>query len=82
MSEETEVEAEIDARGLKCPLPVLKAHKRLQEMAPGARLRLIADDPAALVDAPHYCVEQGHKLLDTSRNFEGALIFLIARGED
>ncbi|MDD2868978.1 sulfurtransferase TusA family protein [Neomegalonema sp.] len=82
MTEEPDMESEMDARGLKCPLPVLKAHKRLQGMRPGSRLRLIADDPAAIVDAPHYCAEQGHKLIDTRRNFEGALIFVIERGGD
>lgn len=80
--DEGEVEAEIDARGLKCPLPVLKAHKRLSAMKPGARLRLIADDNAALVDVPFYCREQGHQLLDNRRDFAGALIFLLERGAD
>ena len=46
---------EIDALGLLCPLPVLKARKRLKEMQPGQVLRLLADDPAAVVDVPHFC---------------------------
>ena len=54
---------ELDATGLLCPLPVLKAAKRLRAMAPGATLRLIADDPAAVVDVPHFCTEAGHALL-------------------
>lgn len=77
-----EAEAEIDARGLKCPLPVLKAHKRLSAMAPGARLRLLADDPPALVDVPYYCAERGHKLIDAEARFEGAFVFLLERGPD
>jgi tRNA 2-thiouridine synthesizing protein A len=54
---------EIDARGLLCPLPVLKARRRLAALPPGAVLRVIADDPAAVVDMPHFCAEAGHELL-------------------
>lgn len=54
---------EIDARGLLCPLPVLKARKRLMAMAPGQVLRLLASDPAAIVDVPHFCAEAGHAFL-------------------
>ena len=53
---------ELDAVGLLCPLPVLKAAKRLRSMAPGQVLRLTADDPAAVVDVPHYCHESGNTL--------------------
>ncbi len=56
----------LDATGLLCPLPVLKARKRLSAMAPGQVLRLLADDPAAVVDVPHYCAESGHALLATA----------------
>ncbi|PWE30692.1 preprotein translocase subunit TatB [Maritimibacter sp. 55A14] len=56
-------DAELDATGLLCPLPVLKARKRLQALAPGAVLRVLSDDPAAVVDVPHFCTEQGHELL-------------------
>lgn len=56
-------DAELDARGLLCPLPVLKARKRLLALAPGQVLRLVADDPAAVVDVPHFCAEQGHALI-------------------
>lgn len=58
-----DIDAELDALGLLCPLPVLKARKRLSGMAPGARLLVLADDPAAVVDVPHFCNEQGHRLL-------------------
>lgn len=54
---------ELDARGLRCPLPVLKTRKRLSSMPPGARLSVRADDPAALIDIPHFCAEQGHRLV-------------------
>ncbi len=54
---------DLDARGLLCPLPVLKARKRLAAMPAGAVLRMRADDPAAVVDVPHFCNESGHELL-------------------
>ncbi len=56
-------DAELDARGLLCPLPVLKARKRLEALAPGAVLRVLADDPAALIDIPHFCAQTGHTLI-------------------
>lgn len=68
----------LDARGLLCPLPVLKAAKRLRAMAPGDVLQLEADDPAAVVDVPHFCAEQGHTLLET-REGDDAQIYLIRR---
>lgn len=70
---------ECDARGLLCPLPVLRAAKRIRAMAPGEVLRLVADDPAAVVDVPHFCAEQGHDLLRATE--EGsAQVYLIRRG--
>jgi tRNA 2-thiouridine synthesizing protein A len=59
-----EFDAELDATGLLCPLPVLKARKRLQALTSGQVLRMVADDPAAIVDVPHFCNESSHTLLD------------------
>lgn len=56
-------DAELDAAGLLCPLPVLKMRKRLRALAPGAVLRAVTDDPAALIDVPHFCEEQGHSIV-------------------
>ena len=65
-------EIEIDAMGLLCPLPVLRVQRRMRQLEPGDTIRLIADDPAAIVDVPHYCDEQGHELVrhdeDADRN--------------
>ncbi len=54
---------QLDATGLLCPLPVLKIRKRLQPLATGDVLEVLADDPAALIDIPHFCTEQGHEFL-------------------
>ncbi len=60
----TRMNEELDATGLLCPLPVLKARKRLQSMTTGSVLRMLADDPAAVIDVPHFCAEAGHSLID------------------
>lgn len=65
---------EIDATGLLCPLPVLKARKRLKGMASGQVLRLIATDPAAVIDVPHFCSESGHQLISSD-----ATVYMIRR---
>ena len=69
---------DIDATGLLCPLPVLKAAKRLRAMKPGDVLRITADDPAAVIDVPHFCNEQGHTLI-SSDEANGVQIYLIQR---
>ncbi len=53
----------IDARGLLCPLPVLKLRKRLKPVPTGTQIELWADDPAAVIDVPHYCTESGNRLV-------------------
>lgn len=70
---------EIDARGLLCPLPVLRARRRLEAMPPDAVLRLLTDDPAALVDVPHFCAESGHTVLARSDPAPLTQIWLIRR---
>lgn len=69
---------EIDAIGLICPLPVLKLRKRLKPLPAGAQVRLLATDPAAVIDVPHFCNEAGHTLLE-STDKDGTLTFLIEK---
>lgn len=69
-------EYELDAAGLLCPLPVLKARKRLDGLKSGDTLRLIATDPASVIDVPHFCNEQGHHLLSHEAS-DGRHIFRI-----
>jgi tRNA 2-thiouridine synthesizing protein A len=70
---------EIDACGLLCPLPVLRARRRLNAMPSGAVLRLLTDDPAAAVDVPHFCAEAGHAIMDRSEPGPGFHAWLIRR---
>lgn len=50
----------LDARGLRCPLPVLKTEKRLAELPAGARLVVLATDVMAKVDIPLFCRQNGY----------------------
>jgi len=56
----------IDARGLMCPLPVLRTAKALRSVASGTVVTIWADDPVAVIDIPHFCVEAGHSLVSQS----------------
>ncbi len=68
----------LDATGLLCPLPVLKARKQLQSLAPGDELEMRADDPAAIVDVPHFCAESGHELVSMDEKND-VQIYVIRR---
>lgn len=71
---------EVDARGLLCPLPVLRAARALRAMPPGKVLRLVATDPAAVIDVPHFCAGAGHAVLSETPDTDGARVWLIRRG--
>lgn len=75
----TQFNATLDAIGLLCPLPVLKARKRLKALAPGDILQVLADDPAAIIDVPHFCSEAGHEFLGQSEG-DGHQIYLVRKG--
>jgi tRNA 2-thiouridine synthesizing protein A len=66
----------VDARGLKCPLPVMKAAKVLRELPAGALLRVLATDPGAPLDFVDLCASRGHALL-RSGEVEGVFEFVI-----
>ena len=69
----------VDVRGLKCPLPVLKTARRMGPHPAGTRFLVLATDPLAAIDVPHFCSENGHTLLADQR--EGAeLRFTIEKG--
>jgi tRNA 2-thiouridine synthesizing protein A len=75
---ERDAEEEIDLSGLLCPLPVLKARKRLKHMTPGAVLKVIATDPMSAIDMAQFCSEQGHALLSQEKR-GAAFIFRIRK---
>ena len=67
-SSDMEHDDTLDAVGLLCPLPVLKARKRLKSLQTGQILRMVASDPAAQIDVPHFCTEAGHTFLGTDES--------------
>lgn len=69
-----------DLRGLNCPLPVLKAKRRLADMAPGSQLWLETTDPLAVIDIPAFCQDAGHRLVETTA-VSGGHRFLIERSD-
>ena len=71
-------DVEIDARDLLCPLPVLRARKKLAAMTPGQVLRVLATDAASIIDMPHFCTQSGHSYLGCDDQ-DGALAHRIRR---
>lgn len=69
---------ELDATGLVCPMPVLKANRALRTLPVGGLLRVLATDPAAEKDFPAYCAQTGHILEDSVRRGE-TLVFLLRK---
>ena len=68
---------ELDTRGLLCPLPVLKLRKLIKSTKQKDKIKLMTDDPAAIVDVPHFCNEQGYQILKNSKE-NGYDLFIIA----
>jgi tRNA 2-thiouridine synthesizing protein A len=75
---EPAADATLDARGLKCPLPVLKARRALKDVPPGGRLRVLATDPGAVKDFAHFCATTGCELLESGQAGE-VLSFLLRK---
>lgn len=68
----------LDARGLNCPLPILRTKKALSELAPGETLAVISTDPGSLKDMHAFCKQTGHDLISSSSN-QGEFEFLIRK---
>lgn len=66
----------LDARGLNCPLPILKAKKALGEVPPGGTLEVLATDPGSTADFEAFCRATGHTLVDHGAR-DGVFHFLI-----
>lgn len=75
-----EPDIELDARGYRCPAPVLRMERALRQAPPGAVVRVIADDPIAAIDIPHFVARAGHELLSQAQ-MEGVCAFLIRKSD-
>ncbi len=60
----------LDATGLLCPLPVLRAQKALREMTPGDIIDVLATDTASVNEFPAFCRQTGHELLESEQTGE------------
>lgn len=70
--------SELDVKGLKCPLPVLKVQKVMKSLTVGDILIVHATDPLSVIDVPNYCNESGNKLLNQASD-QDVHIFHIER---
>lgn len=70
--------AELDASGLNCPMPLLKAKKALNELAGGELLRVVATDPGSVRDFQVFSEQSGHALLE-SRQEDGRYHYLLQK---
>lgn len=74
----TMTEILVDARGHRCPVPTLRLRRALEAAPAGARVRLLADDPLARIDVPHFAAEVGAEVIE-KREDGGSLSFLVAK---
>jgi len=76
--EMTEFDHELDARGLNCPLPILRAKKLLNTMTAGEIVRILATDPGSVKDFEAFAVQTGNELLSTSE-IDGEFHFTLRK---
>lgn len=71
-------DAQVDARGLNCPLPILKATRAIKTLSPGQLLEVISSDPGSMKDMLVFCKQTGNELRRSEANEDG-YFFLIEK---
>ncbi|HEX4938774.1 MAG TPA: sulfurtransferase TusA family protein [Candidatus Kapabacteria bacterium] len=71
---------QLDARGLQCPLPLLKLKQQLNRMLPGQQIRIMTTDPGSVRDFSAFAAQAGHRLLQSGEQ-AGEFQFLIEKGD-
>lgn len=71
----------LDARGLYCPMPVVKAGRELKSLEPGQVLKVLVNDPAARTDFPAWVEDTGNELVEANEAPDGSFVFFVRRGE-
>ncbi len=71
----------LDTQGLKCPLPVLKMEASLRMMQPAEKLKILADDPVAIIDIPYFCHEGGHHAERLPDEGDACVFLVTAHGK-
>jgi tRNA 2-thiouridine synthesizing protein A len=69
----------MDARGHRCPVPTLRLRRALEAAPAGGLVRLLADDPLARIDVPHFASSVGATVLEIVEAPDGAISFLVAK---
>lgn len=69
----------IDARGHRCPTPTLRLQRALRDLVGGETIELLADDPMARIDVPHFVRTSGHELVEISDQ-GGVIAFTVRKG--
>ena len=78
MDHAPQIDREVDARGLNCPLPILRTKKTLNGMVTGQVVRILATDPASVRDFEAFARQTGNQLLQQTEQ-DGAFVFLLRR---
>lgn len=73
-----EIAQEVDARGLRCPLPLLRAKQALRDLSSGEALRVMATDSGSVRDFQSFADLSGHQLLD-SGEVDGVYIYILVK---
>ncbi|MEH6630841.1 MAG: sulfurtransferase TusA family protein [Halopseudomonas aestusnigri] len=69
----------LDATGLKCPIPVLRARKAMKPLSVGDVLVIHATDPSALTDFKNFCETTGHEFISSKERDDDVLVFMIKK---
>ena len=69
----------VDARGHRCPVPTLRLRRALETAPAGGQVRLIADDPMARIDVPHFALSAGAAVISITDEDAGAISFLVLK---
>ena len=76
---EIQIHKEVDARGLICPLPILRAKKALADMESGQILKVLATDPGSQRDFAAFSKQTGNEIVDVSTTGDKVFVFLMRR---
>ena len=80
MSDNIEINHELDTSGLLCPEPVMMLHNKVRDMVSGEVVKVVATDPSTQRDIPKFCNFLDHELLDSSES-DKTYIYLIRKAE-
>lgn len=72
----SDFDAELDATGLSCPLPILRAKKAINDLSSGQILKVTATDPGSVIDFAAFCKQTGNELVSSSEG-DGVYSYFI-----